>query len=49
MIYKYERVSTKKQSVGRQEMILDKLGITFDKAYTDPISGKGINRPEIRG
>ena len=43
MIYKYERVSTKKQSVGRQEMILDKLGITFDKAYTDKISGKGID------
>lgn len=31
MIYKYERVSTRKQSVSRQEMILDKLGIAFDK------------------
>ena len=47
MIYKYERVSTKKQSMGRQEMILDKLGITFDKAYTDKISGKGIDRPTL--
>lgn len=47
MIYKYERVSTKKQSIGRQEMILDKLGITFDKAYTDKISGKGIDRPAL--
>ena len=47
MIYKYERVSTKKQSVSRQEMILDKLGISFDKAYTDKISGKGIERPEL--
>lgn len=47
MIYKYERVSTRKQSVGRQEMILDKLGITFDKAYTDKISGKGIDRPAL--
>ncbi|OOM71025.1 hypothetical protein [Clostridium sp. BL-8] len=37
MICKYERVSTKKQSVGRQEMILDKLGIPFNKAYTDKI------------
>lgn len=47
MIYKYERVSTKKQSIGRQEMILDKLGIAFDKAYTDKISGKGIDRPAL--
>ncbi|AJH02156.1 resolvase [Clostridium beijerinckii] len=47
MIYKYERVSTKKQSIGRQEMILDKLGIVFDKAYTDKISGKGIDRPAL--
>lgn len=47
MIYKYERVSTRKQSVGRQEMILDKLGIDFDKAYTDKISGKGIDRPAL--
>lgn len=47
MIFKYERVSTKKQNVGRQEMILDKLGITFDKAYTDKISGKGIDRPSL--
>jgi DNA invertase Pin-like site-specific DNA recombinase len=43
MIYKYERVSTKKQSIGRQEMILDKPGIIFDKAYTDKISGKVID------
>lgn len=47
MIYKYERVSTKNQSVGRREMILDKLWIAFDKAYTDKISGKGIVRPEL--
>lgn len=47
MIYKYERVSTKRQSIGRQEMILDKLGITFDKAYTDKISRKGIDRPAL--
>ena len=47
MIYKYERVSTKKQSLCRQEMILDKLGIVFDKAYTDKISGKDIDRPAL--
>ncbi|WP_315074793.1 recombinase family protein [uncultured Clostridium sp.] len=47
MIYKYDRVSTRKQSVERQEMILDKLGIAFDNAYTDKISGKGIDRPAL--
>lgn len=47
MIYKYERVNTRNQSVGIQEMILDKLGIAFDKAYIDKISGKGIDRPVL--
>lgn len=47
MIYKYERVSTKKQSVGRQEMILDKLGIKFDRTYTDKATGKNIDRPQL--
>lgn len=47
MIYKYERVSTKKQSIGRQEMILDKLGIAFDKAYIDKVSGKDFDRPAL--
>lgn len=28
-------------------MILDKLGIVFDKAYTDIISGKDIDRPAL--
>lgn len=47
MIYKYKSVSTRKQSIGRQEMILDKLGIVFDKAYTDKISEKVIDRPAL--
>ncbi|MFW2503473.1 recombinase family protein [Clostridium diolis] len=47
MIYKYERVSKRKQSIGGREMILDKLGIAFNKAYTDKISGKGIDRPAL--
>lgn len=47
MIYKYERVSTNKQSVGRQEMILDKLGVKFDRTYTDKTSGKSIDRPQL--
>lgn len=47
MIYKYERVSTRKQSVERQEMILDKLGIAFDKTYVDKTSGKDLDRPAL--
>lgn len=47
MIFKYERVSTKKQSNGRQEMILDRLGVKFDKTYTDKATGKNIDRPQF--
>lgn len=47
MIYKYERVSTRKQSTGRQEMILDRLGIKFDKTYVDKMTGKNIDRPQL--
>ncbi len=42
MTYKYESVSTKKQSIGREEMILDKLRISFDMDHTAKKSGKGI-------
>lgn len=48
MIYKYERISRKKQSTGRQEMILDKLGIKFDKTYVDKMSGKNMERPQFK-
>ncbi|OOM67942.1 recombinase family protein [Clostridium sp. BL-8] len=47
MIYKYERISIRKQSVGRQEMVFDKLGITFDKTYSNKISRKSIDRPAL--
>lgn len=46
-IYKYQRVSTKNQSIGRQESQLDKLGISFDFSYTDKISGKTKDRPSL--
>lgn len=46
-IYKYQRVSTKNQSTGRQESQLDKLGIRFDGSYTDKLSGKTKDRPSL--
>lgn len=36
----YIRVSTIKQDIGRQELLLDKCGIKFDKKYIDKVSGK---------
>lgn len=33
MIVKYFRVSTSKQNTQRQDLIMDKLGIKFDKEY----------------
>jgi DNA invertase Pin-like site-specific DNA recombinase len=46
-IYTYQRVSTKSQSVSRQDFQLDKLGIKFTKAYVDKLSGKNTDRPEL--
>lgn len=46
-IYRYQRVSTKRQSIGRQESQLDKLGIKFDVSYTDKLSGKDTERPML--
>lgn len=47
MIVKYMRVSTKKQDVGRQEFLLDKLNIRFDRSYTDKMTGKTKERPQL--
>lgn len=47
MIVKYLRVSTSKQDTTRQDMHLDKLGITFDKEYIDKMTGKSKDRPEL--
>ena len=44
---KYMRVSTKKQSTGRQESQLDNLGIKFDKVYIDKMTGKTKDRPAL--
>lgn len=47
MIVKYMRVSTKKQDVGRQEYLLEKLNINFDKSYIDKMTGKTKDRPQL--
>lgn len=47
MIVKYLRVSTSKQNTDRQELIMDKLGIKFDKEYIDKVSGKNADRPKL--
>jgi len=46
-VVKYLRVSTKKQSAGRQEFLLDKLGVEFHKSYVDKMTGKTRDRPEL--
>jgi DNA invertase Pin-like site-specific DNA recombinase len=48
MNYKYERVSTIRQSTGRQEYLLDKLGVKFDLTFSDKLTGKNANRPELK-
>lgn len=43
----YLRVSTKGQSVGRQDYLLDKAGVVFKTSYVDKVSGKTKDRPEL--
>lgn len=47
MIVSYLRVSTLRQEVGRQEYLLDKLNIKFDKEYIDKCTGKNRERPQL--
>lgn len=47
MIYTYQRVSTKKQSEKRQEYVFEQQGIKADKSFTDKITGKIKDRPEL--
>lgn len=51
-IYTYERVSTIKQNLERQDRVLKdqlkNMGITkIDKAYTDKLTGKNTERPNL--
>lgn len=42
----YVRISTKEQNTARQDVLMDKLGV--EKVYTDRMSGKDKERPELR-
>ncbi len=47
MIYTYQRVSTRKQSVQRQEFVFEQQGIKADKNFVDKITGTKKDRPEL--
>lgn len=42
----YVRISTKEQNTARQDVLMEKLGV--EKVYTDKISGKNTDRPELQ-
>ena len=42
----YVRISTKEQNTARQDVLMAELGV--DKVYTDKISGKNKERPELQ-
>lgn len=48
MIVKYLRVSTIEQEQTRQEYMLEKLNIKFNKSYEDKITGKAKERPQLK-
>lgn len=41
----YVRISTREQNTARQDVLMEQLGV--EKVYTDKISGKDTNRPEL--
>lgn len=41
----YVRISTKEQNTARQDKIMNDLGVS--KVFTDKISGKNVDRPEL--
>lgn len=48
MIVKYMRVSTTKQNIARQDLLMDKLGIKFEREYIDKVTGKTKDRPQLK-
>ena len=46
MVVGYVRVSTREQNTARHDMWMEKLGT--EKVYTDKVSGKDTERPELR-
>jgi len=41
----YVRISTKEQNTARQDVLMEGLGV--EKVYTDKLSGKNTDRPEL--
>lgn len=41
----YVRISTKEQNTARQDLLMEELGV--EKIYTDKVSGKNMERPEL--
>jgi len=42
----YIRISTKEQNTARQDLLMKELGV--EKVYTDKMSGKDAERPELQ-
>jgi DNA invertase Pin-like site-specific DNA recombinase len=42
----YVRISTKEQNTARQDVLMERLGV--EKVYTDKLSGKNTERPELQ-
>ena len=42
----YVRISTREQNTARQDVLMEKLGV--EKVYTDKLSGKDTQRPELQ-
>ena len=42
----YVRISTKEQNTARQDAIMEQLGV--ERVYTDRVSGRDTNRPELQ-
>lgn len=42
----YVRISTREQNTARQDELMERLGV--DKVYTDKLSGKSTDRPELQ-
>ena len=48
MVYGYERVSTTEQNLGRQRERLLQAGVEAEHIFSDKISGKDMNRPNLK-
>ena len=42
----YVRISTREQNTARQDVLMEQLGV--ERVYTDKLSGKNTERPELQ-